>query len=98
MTASEQAVTRALDALGIPYTLVRHAPAYTMQDCEAVDARTDAAHCKNLFLCNRQRTRYYLLCLRADKRFCTALISRQLQEARLSFADEQALAAGGGLV
>ena len=41
---------------------------------------------KNLFLCNRQKSAYYLLMLAGDKTFRTKEISAQIESARLSFA------------
>ena len=43
--------------------------------------------CKNLFLCNRQKTQFYLLMLEGEKVFKTKDLSKQLGVARLSFAD-----------
>lgn len=45
--------------------------------------------CKNLFLCNRQKTKYYLLMIPGDKKFLTKNLSAQINSARLSFADEE---------
>ena len=76
-----------LDKLGIVYDRVDHEPAETMEACEAVDAAlAPAAICKNLFLCNTQQTKFYLLMIRGDKKFRTKDISKQINSARLSFA------------
>ena len=45
--------------------------------------------CKNLFLCNRQRTKFYLLMIPGDKKFLTKNLSAQINSARLSFAGEE---------
>lgn len=74
-----------LDALGIAYERVDHAPADTMQLCAAIDEALQAMICKNLFLCNRQQTQFYLLLIPEDKTFKTKDISHQLNVARLSF-------------
>ena len=71
-----------LDRLGIPYTWVAH----DIEDCAAVDAALGISICKNLFLCNRQKTEFYLLAMPGDKLFQTKELSRQLGTARLSFA------------
>ena len=81
----ELPVYAALDALDIPYERFAHGPAMTMEDCAVFDAGRDAAHCKNLFLTNRQGTQFYLLLLVGEKPFITKDISRQLGVARLSF-------------
>ena len=45
-----------------------------------------AVICKNLFLCNTQKTKFYLLMIREDKKFKTKEISHQINSPRLSFA------------
>ncbi|MBO7148274.1 MAG: prolyl-tRNA synthetase associated domain-containing protein [Clostridia bacterium] len=77
-----------LDSLGIEYQRVDHAPAMTMEDCIAIDKALGATMCKNLFLCNRQQTDFYLLMMPGDKPFKTKELSAQLGTARLSFASE----------
>lgn len=90
--AREVAVYDLLDRLGIAYGRVDHEAAFTMEACEAIDrALAPAVICKNLFLCNTQKTSFYLLMLRGDKRFRTKEISAQLGVARLSFAPETLL-------
>ena len=84
-SAKELAAYELLDSLGIAYTRVDHAPAMTMEDCLEIDAALGASMCKNLFLCNRQCTDFYLLLLPGDKPFRTKALSAQLGVARLSF-------------
>ncbi len=75
-----------LDKLGIDYTRADHETASTMEACRAIDEALDVVMCKNLFLCNRQKTRFYLLIMPDDKKFKTKELSAQIQSARLSFA------------
>lgn len=75
-----------LDSLNIEYCRVDHKVAMTMDDCKAVDEILSAKMCKNLFLCNRQKTAFYLLIMPADKPFKTKELSSQIGSARLSFA------------
>ena len=75
-----------LDSLGVSYQRVDHAPAENMEDCKAIDDALGAVMCKNLFLCNRQKTKFYLLLMPADKPFKTKELSAQINAARLSFA------------
>ena len=77
-----------LDKLKIDYQRIDHEAAMTMEDCEAVDKILDATICKNLFLCNRQETRFYLLMMPGDKKFKTKELSSQIGSARLSFAKD----------
>ena len=85
------AVLARLDALGIAYRLAAHDPAYTMEDCAAVDARLGALTAKNIFLTTKNGKRFYLCLTRPDARFRTADISKQAGSARLSFAPEEKL-------
>ena len=75
-----------LDRLGVPYERVDHAPAMTMEVCEEIDKVLEAVICKNLFLCNRQETQFYLLMMPGDKPFHTKDLSAQIGSSRLSFA------------
>ncbi len=76
-----------LDALGICYARIDHEPAMTMEICAAIDASLGAPICKNLLLCNRQCTAFYLLMMPGDKVFKTKDLSAQIGSSRLSFAD-----------
>ena len=75
-----------LDSLGITYERIDHEAAMTMEACEEIDRTLDAAICKNLFLCNRQETDFYLLLIPGDKPFKTKYLSAQIGSSRLSFA------------
>ena len=76
-----------LDELGIEYERVDHEAAETMEACKAIDGILyPAVICKNLFLCNSQKTKFYLLMIRDDKKFKTKEISHQINSPRLSFA------------
>ena len=76
-----------LDELEIPYQRIDHEAAMTMEACAEVDQTFGAQLCKNLLLCNRQCTDFYLLLTPGDKPFKTKLLSAQLGCSRLSFAD-----------
>ena len=78
-----------LDELGIPFQRTDHAPADTMEVCNEIDAVLDVLICKNLFLCNRQKTKFYLLLMPGDKPFKTKDLSKQLGVARLSFGSAE---------
>src|SRR5699024_6626736 len=68
---------------------VDHEAAMNMEVCLAIDEALQAVICKNLFLCNRQETQFYLLMMPGDKKFKTKDLSAQLGVARLSFASEK---------
>lgn len=75
-----------LDSLGVNYERIDHEAAMTMEACEEIDQVLGAAICKNLLLCNRQETQFYLLLMPGDKPFKTKDLSAQIGSARLSFA------------
>lgn len=75
-----------LDDLKIEYQRINHEEANTMEACAAIDKVLGALICKNLFLCNRQETAFYLLMMPEDKPFKTKDLSAQINSARLSFA------------
>ena len=70
-----------LDALQVPYQRIDHETLMTIEACKDVDKVLDAVICKNLFLCNRQETNFYLLLLPGDKKFKTKEVSSQLPSA-----------------
>lgn len=74
-----------LDSLGIEYERIDHEPAMTIEACEEIDRVLEAVICKNLFLCNRQETDFYLLLIPGNKKFKTKDISAQIGSSRLSF-------------
>lgn len=82
----EIAVYNLLERLDIPFARADHAAAFTMEACESISAALQTPVCKNLFLCNRQETAFYLLMIPDTKVFHTKDLSAQIGSARLSFA------------
>ena len=80
-----------LDSLGVSYQRVDHEAAMTMEACAEIDKVLNAVTCKNLLLCNRQQTNFYLLLMPGDKAFQTKELSAQLGVSRLSFASPEAM-------
>ena len=78
-----------LDALQVPYQRIDHETLMTIEACKDVDKVLDAVICKNLFLCNRQRTSFYLLLMPGDKPFKTKELSAQINSSRLSFGSAE---------
>lgn len=83
------AVYDRLDSLGIDYLRADHGEAYTMEQCLRVDEALGACMCKNLFLCNRQRTKFYLFLTPGDRPFRTKHFSAALGISRVSFGEEE---------
>ena len=75
-----------LDKLGVEYQRIDHEAAMTMEACVEIDKVLDATICKNLLLCNRQNTAFYLLMIPGDKQFKTSVLSKEIGSSRLSFA------------
>ena len=88
MSDVARAVLDRLDGLGIAYRAAEHAPAFTMEDCAAIDRRLGALTAKNIFLTTKNKKRCWLCICRPDVRFHTADISKQVGSSRLSFAPE----------
>ncbi|MBR1496894.1 MAG: prolyl-tRNA synthetase associated domain-containing protein [Oscillospiraceae bacterium] len=82
-----------LDRLGVDFERTDHPeePATTMEVCARVDAILGVHICKNLFLCNRQKTDHYLLIMPGEKPFKTKELSAQLGTSRPSFAGEESM-------
>ena len=83
----EEAIYDKLNELSIPFDRVDHEHADTMEDCLQIEDVLGGRICKNLFLCNRQQTEFYLLMMPGGKPFKTKFLSAQLGCSRLSFAD-----------
>ena len=75
-----------LDELNVPFQRIDHEAANTMEACVAIDEVLDATICKNLLLCNRQCTAFYLLMIPGEKHFKTSVFSKLIGSSRLSFA------------
>lgn len=82
----EVAVYDLLDRLDIPYQRVDHEVLMTVEECNGIDKLLGIEICKNLFLCNSQKTKFYMLMMPGKKKFDTKVVSKQIGSARLSFA------------
>lgn len=85
----EMEVYKLLKQLDIPYKRMDHEPMATIEACHGVDKILGIHMCKNLFLCNSQKTVFYLLMMPGEKKFKTRELSKQIGSARLSFAPEE---------
>lgn len=82
----EQRCYEFLEQLQIPYERVDHEATATVESCQEVEKLLQIDICKNLFLCNSQKTKFYLLMMPGNKKFLTKILSKQIGSARLSFA------------
>ncbi len=60
-----------LDRLGIPYQRLDHDAMPTIEACHEVDRMLGIEVCKNLFLTNAQKSKFYLLLMPGTKKFRT---------------------------
>ena len=87
--SKEMAVYDLLEKLDIHYSRIDHGVTATIEDCYDVDKLLGISICKNLFLCNSQKTDFYLLMMPGNKKFKTKELSSQIQSSRLSFASAE---------
>jgi len=85
-TALQEQVYDTLDRLRIPYERVDTDEAVTMADCTVINEKLDMKMVKTLFLCNRQKSSFFLFITRGDKPFRTKEFSQSLGVSRVSFA------------
>lgn len=91
MSHKQQVLDR-LAALNIPFEHYEHEAAPTIEACLALPyAAPDVTFCKNILLCNRQQTAFYLLVMPPQKPFRTSEVSKLLGSSRLSFAPSECL-------
>ncbi len=89
---TRKAVLKMLEEKDIQYEYHEHERAHTIDDCLAMPFITeDITICRNILLCNRQQTSYYLLLLKPLTPFRTSVVSKLLGSSRLSFAPESTL-------
>lgn len=80
-----------LEALDIKFDRVDHNELMTMDECEKAEETLGAHICKNLFLRNQQKAKFYLLMMPGNKKFLTKELSKQINSARLSFAEAESM-------
>jgi Ala-tRNA(Pro) deacylase len=96
---SRDIVLKKLKEWDIPYSIYSHQAAHTIDDCLLMEFITpDVVICKNIFLCNRQQTQFYLMLIHPEKQFRTAEVSKALLVSRLSFAPDTFLPSMLGLL
>lgn len=88
-TEMENKVYNFLDSLNINYNTLKHPAAFTIEECQKVRDRVNAPVFKNLFLTNKQQTKFYLLVMPGEKIFKTKYLSSQINSSRLSFASDE---------
>lgn len=87
-TKLQKKVYEVLKELHIQFERVETDEAITMEDCIEINKKLDMKMVKTLFLCNIQKTSFYLFITCGDKRFDSKKFSSELDIARISFTDE----------
>lgn len=85
----EERVYDLLDQLNIDYQRIDHEEANTMEVCLEIEKSLKSTICKNLFLVNSNKSQYYLLMLKENKKFKTKVIPKQINSSRLSFGSDE---------
>lgn len=89
---NEILIYKLLDELGIKFTRVDHEAVCSIDECKAIDEiLAPAKHCKNLFLCPTNKSKYYLLVMDENKKFNSGKISKQVNSSRLQFGNDEDL-------
>ena len=82
----QEKVYKTLKELDISFERVDTDEAITMEDCIEIDNKLDMNMVKTLFLCNRQKTDFYLFITTGNKKFDSKKFSQEMEIARVSFA------------
>lgn len=85
----QEKVYSVLEELKINYKRVETDEAITMDDCIEINKKLDMKMVKTLFLCNRQKTDFYLYITEGDKKFDSKKFSLLLDISRVSFAPSE---------
>ena len=84
----DEKVYELLNKLNIEYEVFKHQPLFTCEDVKMCDLKLDGLDCKNLFVRNDKKTKYYLISLPAEKQVNIKQIAQCLKEKRFSFASD----------
>lgn len=89
---SNENIFEKLNELGISFEFVEHAPAFTMDEYNALGFNPNDEICKNLFLRDYKGTRHMLVVLKGSKHADLQLIRGEVESSKLSFASDERLA------
>jgi Ala-tRNA(Pro) deacylase len=80
-----------LDQLKIPYECVSNDAVSTMEECRAIEEVLGTEIRKNIFLCNKKNTSFFLIVLPADKNLDVDTLSAKIGIPKLSFASADSM-------
>lgn len=87
----KEQVLSLLENKGIPYRLIHHAAAHTIDEMDELGVENGEEIAKNLFLRDDKKRNYYLICLQKDKTADLKALRQTLGCRPLSFASESDL-------
>ena len=87
----QEQVLSLLDEREIPYRLIHHPAAHTIEEMDALAVESSEQIAKNLFLRDDKKRDYYLICLQKDKTVNLKALRQTLGCRPLSFASEEDL-------
>lgn len=88
--ATRQDLLARLASLGIPTTTREHAPVFTVEEARRLRGEIAGAHCKNLFLKDKNGALWLIVCLE-DSRVDLKALPAVIGSSRLSFANPELL-------
>lgn len=87
----KECVYNKLDELKIEYSIINHKAMFSREDTNFDDFANNITIGKNLFLRNKNKTKYYLIIVPLTKKVNLNELSEKLNETRFSFASENEL-------
>ena len=78
-----------LERLGVQFERIDHEAIATVEGCDELVGLLGIHICKNLFLTNSKRDRYYMLMLPGYKQLVTRELAREIGSTRLSFGSPE---------
>lgn len=90
LPTSPEALLARLDALGIVTRTVSHPPVFTVEQAKARRGELPGHHIKNLFLRNKKKAMWLVVCLE-DRRIDLKILAAALDAGRFSFGSAERL-------
>lgn len=87
----KEKIYKHLRELGVEFVIHDHPPLFTCADHDKYGLTFEGLQCKNLFLRDQKKTRYFLVSMPADKPLSLADLAPELGEKKLSFVNETEL-------
>ena len=89
--ADKTSILELLDSKKITYSLIEHAPVFTVAEADALDFPAEMVGSKNLFLRDKKDGRFFLILTKGDKHVDLKKLKQQLLAKTLTFATPEHL-------